>query len=99
MAYRPHSPAPANEEFVAETISPGCPMLIRAACHHPTKTNAVMMRCALGWSLHDELDYARCGATHAVQDCWRVHPELTPVVALPGSDEPLEAEPPQHAAD
>jgi hypothetical protein len=99
MAYRPHSPAPANEEFVAETINPGCPMLIRAAAHHPTKTHLLLMRCALGWSLHDELDYARCGATHAVQDCWRVHPELTPVVALPDSEEPLEAEPLQHAAD
>jgi hypothetical protein len=99
MAYRTHSPAPANDEFVAETINPGCPMLIRAAADHPTKNHALMMRCALGWSLHDELDYARCGATHAVQDCWRVHPELTPVVALPGSDESLEVEALQHVAD
>jgi len=74
MAYRTHSPAPANDEFVAEAINPGCPMLIRAAAHHPTRAQALLMRCALGWSLHDELDYARCGATHAVQDCWRVHP-------------------------
>ena len=99
MAYRPHSPAPANDEFVAEAINPGCPMLIRAAAHHPTRAQALLMRCALGWSLHDELDYARCGATHAVQDCWRVHPERTPVVALPVSDESLEVEAGQHAAD
>lgn len=99
MAYHTHPPAPPNDEFGAEAINPGCPMLIRAAAHHPTKQQPLLMRCALGWSLHDELDYARCGATHAVQDCWRVHPELTPVVALPGTDESLEVEARLHAAD
>ncbi|HET7055054.1 MAG TPA: hypothetical protein VFI12_01260 [Thermomicrobiales bacterium] len=99
MAFRKQPQAAADDEFVAESISPGCPMLIRAAAHHPTRPNALLMRCALGWSLHDELDYERCGATGAVQDCWRVHPERTPVVALPGSEDALDVKSRQHAAD
>ena len=99
MAFHKQPHAAADDEFVAESINPGCPMLIRAAARHPTRPDALFMRCALGWSLHDELDYERCGATSAVQDCWRVHPERTPVVALPGSADALDVKSRQHAAD
>lgn len=44
------------------------------------------MRCSLGWSLHNELEAARCVATDVVTDCWKVHPERTPVVVLPAAE-------------
>lgn len=75
----------ASDELAAEPVKVGCPMLIRAAAPHPTNPETVLMRCALGWSLHDAIDCARCAETSAVQDCWRVHPELTPAVAIPNS--------------
>ena len=89
---------PGSEDFAAESIKAGCPMLIRAAAPHPTIAGAVLMRCALGWSIHDELDCARCAETSAVQDCWRVHPERTPVIAMPVSGAPG-IDPGRHAAD
>jgi hypothetical protein len=74
---------PPADDFAAESVKAGCPMLIRAAAPHPTNPGAVLMRCALGWSLHDAIDCARCAETSAVRDCWRVHPERTPTVAIP----------------
>ncbi|MCC6313719.1 MAG: hypothetical protein IT337_06875 [Thermomicrobiales bacterium] len=44
------------------------------------------MRCSLGWALPDELEAARCRATDGVIDCWKMHPERTPLIAVPGSD-------------
>jgi hypothetical protein len=88
----------AIDEFAAESITCGCPMLIRAAAPHPTNAGAVLMRCALGWSIHDELDCARCAQTSAVQDCWCVHPERTPVIAMPVAGIPG-IDPGRHAAD
>jgi hypothetical protein len=82
-----------------ENYAPGCPMLIRAAADHPTRVGDVLMRCALGWSIHDAVDCARCAATNAVQDCWRVHPERTPAVAVGGDPEPVESIAGQYAAD
>jgi hypothetical protein len=40
------------------------------------------MRCSLGWALHGEIEVERCLATEAVIDCWKEHPERTPVVVL-----------------
>lgn len=74
---------PLTDDGAAEPVKAGCPMLIRAAATHPTVPGTVLMRCALGWSLHDAIDCARCAETTAVQDCWRVHPERTPAVAIP----------------
>lgn len=99
MAYLNQSPSPASDDFATESINAGCPMLIRAAAPHPTISGVVLMRCALGWSIHDDLDCARCAATTAVRDCWRVHPERTPVVALPGAGETTGIVPGNHAAD
>ena len=88
-----------QDDTFNESYAPGCPMLIRAATEHPTRSGAVLMRCALGWSIHDDGDCARCAATSAVQDCWRVHPERTPAVHM--VDEPKAVEPVsgQYAAD
>jgi len=44
------------------------------------------MRCSLGWALHDGLEVARCQATDVLTDCWKVHPERTPVVAETATD-------------
>ena len=99
MAYSNFTPTPASNKFVTESLKPGCPMLIRASAPHPTIPGAILMRCALGWSLHDALDCGRCAETSAVVDCWQVHPELTPVVELPDSAETIEAVPAPHAAD
>ena len=87
------------EEIYSDNYSPGCPMLIRAAADHPTRHGEVLMRCALGWSIHDAVDCARCAATNAVQDCWRVHPELTPAVHVSGEPAAVEPVAGQYAAD
>ena len=99
MAYPNANPSPLTDELPSESIKPGCPMLIRSAAAHPITGHAVLMRCALGWSLRDELDYARCAGISAVQDCWQVHPERTPAVALPTAAEKPQPVPAQHAAD
>ena len=99
MAYINVNASPSTDEVASETVKPGCPMLIRSAASHPVREGAILMRCALGWSLHDELDYARCAGITAVQDCWQVHPERTPAVALPGAADLPEPAPAQHAAD
>jgi hypothetical protein len=99
MTFLNLSPTPASDDFATESINPGCPMLIRAAAPHPTISGAILMRCALGWSIHDEIDCARCAGTTLVQDCWRVHPERTPVVAMPDAGDPTALVAGRHAAD
>ena len=74
------------EEPSAEPGRYGCPMLFRTRLRLSPDLNRPVMRCALGWALHNELEAARCAATDAVTDCWKVHPERTPVVALPATD-------------
>jgi hypothetical protein len=95
-----YSPIPApSDEGRVETIGFGCPMLIRAAADHPVHSGDILMRCALGWSIRDDLDCARCAATNAVQDCWRVHPERTPVVSVEDQIGRVDQQPAWHAAD
>ena len=72
-----------EEEEPAEPGRYGCPMLVRTRVFLPPDTRRPVMRCALGWALHNELEAARCAATDVVTDCWKVHPERTPVVVLP----------------
>ena len=74
-----------EEEPSAEPGRYGCPMLVRSR-FRPQGASRPAMRCSLGWSLHDELEVARCVATDVVPDCWKVHPERTPVVVLPTAD-------------
>lgn len=71
-----------EEEPSAEPGRYGCPMLVRTRNLRP-ETDRPVMRCALGWALHNELEVARCAAVDAVTDCWKQHPERTPVVVLP----------------
>lgn len=71
-----------EEEPTAEPGRYGCPMLVRTRNLRPN-TDQPVMRCALGWALHNELEVARCAAVDAVTDCWKMHPERTPVVVLP----------------
>ncbi len=72
-----------EEESSAEPGRYGCPMLSRARCSQLTLPNQPLWRCSLGWALHGDLDVARCIATESAIDCWKVHPERTPIVALP----------------
>ena len=72
-----------EEDPPAEPGRYGCPMLVRTRFHLPPNAARPVMRCALGWALHNELEVARCVATDVVTDCWKVHPERTPVVVLP----------------
>ena len=69
------------EESEAEPGRYGCPMLSRTR-FSLSPDAAPMMRCSFGWALHGEQDVGRCMATDSVLDCWKVHPERTPVVAL-----------------
>ncbi len=70
-----------NEE-VGEPGKFGCPMLAPVHWERAAETRVPTSRCLIGWSIGDELAVARCRATHAVMDCWKAHPERTPVVAL-----------------
>jgi hypothetical protein len=70
-----------QEEPPAEPGQFGCPMLVRAHRAHPV-TGTAFHRCQLGWGLHDEIAVARCSATEAVTDCWKAHPERTPLVMV-----------------
>ncbi|HEX5497903.1 MAG TPA: hypothetical protein VFX03_01710, partial [Thermomicrobiales bacterium] len=70
----------------------GCPMLTRTRFGWPLSDSAQVMRCSLGWALHDDVEVARCRATDVVTDCWRIHPERTPVVAVPSPVEATTAE-------
>ena len=80
------------EEPPAEPGRYGCPMLFRTRFHLPPDAVRPMGRCALGWALHNELEVARCAATDAVTDCWKVHPERTPVVVLPATETQIQAQ-------
>lgn len=70
-----------EEEQTAEPGQFGCPMLVRGHRSHPVDDRP-MWRCHLGWSLRSELDVARCSATNSATDCWKVHPERTPLVVV-----------------
>jgi hypothetical protein len=72
-----------EEESPAEPGRYGCPMLMRTRLYLSPDGSRSMPRCALGWALHNELEAARCAATDVMTDCWKVHPERTPVVMLP----------------
>lgn len=72
-----------EDESAAEPGRFGCPMLVRTRLHLPPDAAYPVMRCSLGWALHDASEAARCAATPAVTECWKVHPERAPVVALP----------------
>ena len=71
------------EEPQAEPGRYGCPMLVRASGMHPVDPSQPQWRCSLGWAIHGEHEAACCQATELVSDCWKVHPERTPVVAFP----------------
>lgn len=71
-----------EEESPAEPGRYGCPMLTRGHRPHPIDPHRPLMRCSLGWALHDDVEVQRCLATEAVIDCWKVHPERTPIVVL-----------------
>jgi hypothetical protein len=73
----------AAEEPTAEPGRYGCPMLTRLRTTLVANGNRPAWRCSLGWAVSSELDVARCAATEAVIDCWKVHPERTPVTVLP----------------
>ena len=63
----------------------GCPMLAPVHWEGAGQAGVSTRRCLIGWSLTDDLAIARCRATHAVVDCWKAHPERTPIVALDGA--------------
>ena len=73
-----------EEEQAAEPGRFGCPMLVLGHRTHPENGRA-LWRCHLGWALRTDLDVARCAATEAATDCWKVHPERTPLVVLGAS--------------
>lgn len=75
-----------EEDDSAEPGHFGCSMLARARFVSRSGRPVQMLRCSLGWALHNELEVARCCATESLIDCWKVHPERTPVVALPGME-------------
>ena len=81
---------PQTDESPSESLNAGCPMLVLAAAPHPIRSGKMLMRCQLGWAIRDELDRARCRAVNAVPDCWQAHPERTPLVVLPGAEQPLD---------
>ena len=89
------------EEPTAEPGRYGCPMLFRTRLHLPPDAAKPVMRCGLGWALHNEVEVARCIATDVVTDCWKVHPERTPVVVfpVPEADTAVAPEPAKVAGD
>ena len=82
-----------EEDDSAEPGRFGCSMLGRGrfACRPGSRVQT--MRCSLGWALHNDLEVARCRATESLTDCWKVHPERTPVVGLPGMEREGEVQP------
>jgi len=70
------------EEPSAEPGHFGCPMLVRGH-FELVAGEPPLMRCALGWALHNPDEVARCAATVALTDCWKVHPERLAVVEPP----------------
>src|SRR5690606_34061811 len=75
-----------EEDESAEPGHFGCSMLTRSHFTSRPGSGIKTMRCALGWALHNELEVARCCVTDSLTDCWKVHPERTPVVVLPGME-------------
>ncbi|MFM9105906.1 MAG: hypothetical protein ACKOWF_04330 [Chloroflexota bacterium] len=75
-----------EEEPSSEAGRFGCPMLVRSRFGEMVQGPIPVMRCSLGWGVHDELDAARCRATESVGDCWKAHPERTPMIALAGGE-------------
>lgn len=71
-----------EEELPAEPGRFGCPMLTRGHGQHPLDAELPNMRCAVAWAIHGDVEVQRCLATEAVIDCWKVHPERTPIVVL-----------------
>lgn len=82
-----------EEESPAEPGRYGCPMLVRSTFDPRAGVTIPTRRCSLGWAIHDEVDAARCRATESANDCWQLHPERTPVVALPVAEAAMAAEP------
>ena len=75
-----------EEETSAEPGHFGCSMLTRVHFAPRSGQRVRTMRCSLGWALHNDLEVARCCATDSLIDCWKEHPERTPVVVLPGME-------------
>ncbi len=71
------------EESPAEPGRYGCPMLVRASHPNPVDRSQPLWRCSLGWAVRGDHEVACCQATELVCDCWKVHPERTPIVAFP----------------
>lgn len=74
-------PLPHAHEEATEPGRFGCPMLAPVRWERAAELRVPTSRCLIGWSLTDDLAVARCRATHAVVDCWKAHPERTPIVA------------------
>ena len=77
-----------EEESPVEPGRFGCPMLTRGHRDHPVHEREPLMRCSLGWAVHDEVEMQRCQLTEAIADCWKVHPERTPLVVLEATAAP-----------
>ena len=88
-----------TEEPPAEPGRFGCPMLTRTRLFLPPNAERPVMRCALGWALHNAADVARCVATDVVTDCWKIHPERSPVVVLAATEVNAGAVPTARAGD
>ncbi len=71
-----------EEELPAEPGRFGCPMLTRGYRPNANDASLPLMRCSNGWAVHGDVEVQRCLATEVVMDCWKVHPERTPIVAL-----------------
>ena len=79
------SSSPHVHDDEAEPGRFGCPLLVPVQWERTAEARVPRSRCLIGWSLTDDLAVARCRATHAVTDCWKAHPERTPLLA---TDEP-----------
>lgn len=77
---RERRPLFASEEPEAEPGRYGCSMLVRTRFKLNPEDRLPVMRCSLGWALHNELEVARCMAVNAMTDCWKVHPERSPII-------------------
>ncbi|MFM8595435.1 MAG: hypothetical protein ACKOCK_13750 [Chloroflexota bacterium] len=82
-----------EEGLSAEPGRYGCPMLVRSLSGEAR--GLPLMRCSLGWALHNELDADKCRATEIVTDCWQANLERPPVIVL----ELLEPEPETETAE
>src|SRR6476620_560360 len=87
-----------EEESPVEPGRFGCPMLTRGHRSHPVHVGQPMMRCCLGWAIREEIEVERCLATEAVIDCWKEHPERTPMVVLTPAKAPEVVEIEQQAS-